>query len=309
MKVRLGTRGSRLALAQAEAVAAGLRARGADVEIVAIRTSGDQLAQVALADFGGKALFVKEIEEALLAGRVDVAVHSLKDMPATLPGGLHLAAFPPREDPADALVTRAGGGLAALPKGARVGTSSLRRRVLLRRLRPDLQDEPIRGNVDTRLQRLAEGRYDAIVMACAGLRRLGLAPAGAVALPPGEFLPAAGQGILGVEAREGDGALLELLATLDHTETRIQAEAERAFLLRLGAGCHTPVAGFARQDGAALAVSGLVASEDGRTVLTAMVSGAPSSARALGEKLADELLARGAGALLAADASRRREER
>ncbi len=309
MKVRLGTRGSRLALAQAEAVAAGLRAQGADVEIVAIRTSGDQLAQVALADFGGKALFVKEIEEALLAGRVDVAVHSLKDMPAALPGGLHLAAFPPREDPADALVTRAGGGLATLPKGARVGTSSLRRRVLLRRLRPDLRDEPIRGNVDTRLQRLAEGRYDAIVMACAGLRRLGLAPAGAVALPPDEFLPAAGQGILGVEAREGDGALLELLATLDHTETRIQAEAERAFLLRLGAGCHTPVAGFARQDGAALSVSGLVASEDGGTVLTAMVSGAPSSARALGEKLADELLARGAGALLAADASRRREER
>ena len=309
VKVRLGTRGSRLALAQAEAVAAGLRAQGADVEIIAIRTSGDQLAQVALADFGGKALFVKEIEEALLDGRVDVAVHSLKDMPAALPGGLHLAAFPPREDPADALVTRAGGGLATLPNGARVGTSSLRRRVLLRRLRPDLRDEPIRGNVDTRLQRLAEGRYDAIVLACAGLRRLGLAPAGAVALPPDEFLPAAGQGILGVEARDGDGALLELLATLDHTETRIQAEAERAFLLRLGAGCHTPVAGFARQDGAALSVSGLVASEDGRTVLTAMVSGAPSSARALGEKLADELLARGAGALLAADASRRREER
>lgn len=308
MKVRVGTRGSRLALAQAESVAGGLRARGAEVELVPIRTSGDQLAQVALADFGGKALFVKEIEEALLAGRVDVAVHSLKDMPAALPAGLCLAAFPPREDPTDVLVTREVGGLAALPAGARVGTSSLRRRVLLHRLRPDLRDEPIRGNVDTRLSRLAEGRYDALVMASAGLRRLGLAPVGAVALPPDEFLPAAGQGILGVEVREGAGPLLELLATLDHTETRIQAEAERAFLFRLGAGCHTPVAGFARQDGSALSVSGLVASENGDTVLTATVSGAPSAARALGEKLADELLARGAGALLTADAERRREE-
>lgn len=307
MRVRIGTRGSRLALAQAESVAEGLRARGAEVELVPIRTSGDQLAQVALADFGGKALFVKEIDEALLAGRVDVAVHSLKDMPAALPPGLGLAAFPPREDPADVLVTRDGGRLADLPAGARVGTSSLRRRVLLMRLRPDLRDEPIRGNVDTRLQQLAAGRYDALVMARAGLRRLGLEPAGATPLPVDEFLPAAGQGILGVEARAGEGPLLELLATLDHTETRIQAEAERAFLLRLGAGCHTPVAGFARLDGSALSVSGLVASEDGSAVLTAMVSGPPSSARALGGKLAEELLARGAAAVLAADGERRRQ--
>jgi hydroxymethylbilane synthase len=309
VRVRLGTRGSRLALAQAESVAAGLRARGAEVEIVPIRTSGDRLAQAALADFGGKALFVKEIEEALVAGRVDVAVHSLKDMPAMLPGGLLLAAFPPREDPADVLVTREGGGLGSLFAGARVGTSSLRRRVLLQRLRPDLRDEPIRGNVDTRLQRLAEGRVDALVVARAGLARLGIEPPGAARLSEDEFLPAAGQGILGVEAREDDRALLELLAALDHTETRIQAEAERAFLLRLGAGCHTPVAGFARQDGSALGMSGLVASEDGRTVLTASVSGASASARALGVKLADELLAQGATALLDADANRRREER
>jgi hydroxymethylbilane synthase len=308
VKVRIGTRGSRLALAQAESVAAGLRAGGAAVEVIAIRTSGDRLAQVALADFGGKALFVKEIEEALLAGRVDVGVHSLKDMPAALPAGLALAAFPRREDPADVLVTRDGGALADLPAGARVGTSSLRRRVLLRRFRPDLLDAPIRGNVDTRLQQLAAGRYDALVMARAGLARLGLWPAGASTLPVGEFLPAAGQGILGVEARAGEAPLLELLATLDDTETRIQAEAERAFLLRLGAGCHTPVAGFARLDGSALSVSGLVASEDGSTVLTALVAGAPASARALGEKLADELLARGAAALLAADGERRREE-
>ncbi len=280
------------------------------MEIVPIRTSGDRLAQAALADFGGKALFVKEIEEALVAGRVDVAVHSLKDMPAMLPGGLLLAAFPPREDPADVLVTRDGGGLGSLLAGARVGTSSLRRRVLLQRLRPDLRDEPIRGNVDTRLQRLAEGRVDALVRrARPASRAWGSSPPGAARLSEDEFLPAAGQGILGVEAREDDRALLELLATLDHTETRIQAEAERAFLLRLGAGCHTPVAGFARQDGSALAMSGLVASEDGRAVLTASVSGASASARALGAKLADELLAQGATALLAADANRQREER
>ena len=279
MKVRIGTRGSRLALVQAEAVAGGLRARGARVEIVSIRTSGDQLATVPLADFGGKALFIKEVEDALLAGHVDVAVHSLKDMPAVLPPGLTLAAFPRREDPADVLVTRDGRGLDDLPSGARVGTSSLRRRVLLTRLRPDLRDEPIRGNVDTRLRKLAEGQYDALVLARAGLVRLGIEPRGMVRLPVDTFLPAAGQGILGVEARAGEGRLLELLATLDHTETRIQAEAERAFLHRLGAGCHTPVAGFARLDGPALSVAGFVASGDGATVLTAAVSGSPSGAR------------------------------
>jgi hydroxymethylbilane synthase len=309
MKVRIGTRGSRLALVQAEAVAAGLRARGARVEIVSIRTSGDQLATVPLADFGGKALFIKEVEDALLAGHVDVAVHSLKDMPAALPPGLTLAAFPRREDPADVLVTRDGRGLDDLPAGARVGTSSLRRRVLLQRMRPDLLDVPIRGNVDTRLRKLAEGQYDALVLARAGLVRLGIEPSGMVRLPVDTFLPAAGQGILGVEARAGEAPLLELLATLDHTETRIQAEAERAFLHRLGAGCHTPVAGFARLDGAALSVAGLVASVDGATVLTATVSGAPAAARALGEKLAEELLARGAGALLVADGSHREGER
>jgi hydroxymethylbilane synthase len=309
MKVRIGTRGSRLALVQAEAVAAGLRARGAVVEIVPIRTSGDQLAEVALADFGGKALFIKEVEDALRVGHVDVAVHSLKDMPADLPPGLTLAAFPPREDPADVLVTRDGRGLADLPAGARVGTSSLRRRVLLLRMRPDLRDEPIRGNVDTRLRKLAEGHYDGIVLARAGLLRLGIEPPGTMGLPVDQFPPAAGQGILGVEARAGEAPLLELLATLDHTETRIQAEAERAFLHRLGAGCHTPVAGFARLDGAALSVAGLVASVDGATVLTATVSGAPAAARALGEKLAEELLARGAGALLVTDGSQREGER
>jgi hydroxymethylbilane synthase len=229
---------------------------------------------------------------------VEVGVHSLKDMPAVLPAGLTLAAYPPREDPADVLVARGGAGLADLPSGGVVGTSSLRRRVLLLRCRPDLRAEPIRGNVDTRLGKLEAGEYDALVMAWAGLRRLGVEPAGARLLPLDTFPPAVGQGILGVEARAGERPLLELLATLDHTETRMQAEAERAFLARLGAGCHTPVAGLARLDAGALVLHGLVASVDGATVLEGMVSGAPASGRALGDKLAEELLARGAGALL-----------
>ncbi len=298
MRIRVGTRGSRLALAQSEAVAAALGALGADVELVTIRTSGDRLAQVALADFGGKALFVKEIEEALLDGRVDVGVHSLKDMPAALPNGLCLAAFPPREDPRDVLLTRGGEALEALRAGAVVGTSSLRRHVMLRRRRADLRIEPIRGNVDTRLRKLADGDYDALVMARAGLRRLGIEPAQARALPVEEFLPAVGQGIIGIETRESAGALLELLSALDHTETRIVAEAERAFLARLGAGCHTAVAGLARPDGEGLVMDGWVASVDGQTVLAASLAGPRASARGLGEKLADELLARGARAVL-----------
>ena len=300
MRCRLGTRGSRLALVQSGAVADALRALGAEVEIVPIRTSGDRLAQVALADFGGKALFVKEIEEALLDGRVDIAVHSLKDMPAILPAGLTLGAFPPRHDPRDVLVTRAGGGLADLPAGSVVGTSSLRRRVLVLARRPDLSLAPVRGNVDTRLSKLEQGDYDALVMAKAGLDRLGLAPPHSVPLATDEFLPAVGQGILAVEVREADREGLELLRSVDDTRTRMEALAERSFLQRLGGGCHTPVAGHARVDAGAITLAGLVASLDGRTVLRSSVSGPAGAAEALGAKLAEELLARGAASLLAA---------
>ena len=298
MTLRLGTRGSRLALRQSEQAAEALRARGAAALVVPIKTSGDHLAHMALADFGGKALFVKEIEEALLDGRVDVGVHSLKDMPAILPPGLCLAAVLEREDPRDVLVARNGGSLDELPWGAVVGTSSLRRRVLLRARRPDLRVEPIRGNVDTRLRKLEEGSYDALVMARAGLNRLGLAPAHACPLPVDEFLPAPGQGILGLEARQTDHDVLDLLKDVDHAETRAQAEAERSFLLHLGAGCHTPVAGFARVEGDRLLLTGLVASVDGDLVLVASVGGAAESAEKLGQELAEELLARGARAIL-----------
>jgi len=300
MNVRLGTRGSRLALIQCEQVAAGLRAHGARAEIVVIRTSGDRLAQVALADFGGKALFVKEIEEALLAGQVDVGVHSLKDMPAALPAGLTLAAFPAREDPADVLLTRGPGGWDGLPRGARVGTSSLRRRALVLARRPDLRPEPIRGNVETRIEKLRAGACDATILAAAGLRRLGLDPSHSTLLPVDEFVPAVGQGILAVEAREADREVLELLGRLDDTRSRSEAVAERAFLDGLGADCHTPVAGHARHDGAALTLTGVVASLDGATVLRWQASGEPREAGRLGRAVAEELLARGAKALLEA---------
>jgi hydroxymethylbilane synthase len=298
MKLRFGTRGSRLAVVQSTEVADALRARGHEVELVAIRTSGDRLADVALADFGGKALFVKEIEEALLDGRVDGGVHSLKDMPAELPEGLCLAAFSARRDPRDVLLTRAGGTLDDLPRGARVATSSLRRRALVLARRPDLRVEPIRGNVDTRLRKLEEGLYDALVMARAGLERLGLKPEHVQVLSVEEFLPAVGQGILGVEARATDRAVLEVFQGLDDTTARAEALAERAFLRRLGAGCHTSVAGLAQVRDSALEIDGLVSSADGRTVIRGRASGVPADPESVGERLADDLLARGARAFL-----------
>ncbi len=298
--IRVGTRGSPLALRQAELVVERFRVLAPThlLEIVPVRTSGDRLVQVALADFGGKGLFVKEIEEALLDGRVDLAVHSLKDLPATLPPEVCLAAFPPREDPRDVLVSRTGVGLDDLSRGAVVGTSSLRRRVLLLARRADLRVEPIRGNLGTRLRKLQEGPYDAVVLAAAGLRRLRLLSDRAQVLPPEEFVPAAGQGILAVQARAGDRLLLELLSRLDHTETRWQAQAERSFLQHLGASCHTPVAAHARVQRGELSLVGLVASLDGQRVIRAEIGGAPETAEVLGQKLAEELSARGAAELL-----------
>ncbi|MGH7413896.1 MAG: hydroxymethylbilane synthase [Candidatus Rokuibacteriota bacterium] len=298
MKVRLGTRGSRLALVQSEEVAGSLRAGGADVEVIVIRTSGDRLAQVALADFGGKALFVKEIEEALLAGQVDVGVHSLKDMPSALPDGLAIGAFARRGDPRDVLLARVDGGWDALSAGAVVGTSSPRRRAMVLARRPDLRAEAIRGNVETRLDKLRAGAYDALVMAAAGLDRLGLSPPHSTPLDPDEFVPAVGQGVLAVEARQVDRELLELLRGVDDTRTRLAAVAERAFLARLGAGCHTAVAAYARLDGAALMLTGVVASPDGTAVLRASAGGPAEAGERLGTSLADEILAKGAKALL-----------
>ncbi len=297
--IRLGTRGSALALAQAAVVGDRLRARGEAVETVPIRTEGDRLAEARLAALGGKGLFVREIEQALLEGRVDCAVHSLKDLPAELPAGLVLAAFPPRDAAGDVLVTRDGGGLDALPAGAVVGTSSPRRRALVLALRPDLKVAPIRGNVDTRLRKLDDGAYDGVVVAAAGLGRLGLAPAHARPLPPEVFVPAVGQGILAVEARAADRRVLAVLEAVDHAPTRVCALAERAYLARLGASCNSPMAAHATLAAGRLRLRALVASEDGRQVLRGEDEGAPAEAERIGRRLAESLLERGAAAVTA----------
>jgi hydroxymethylbilane synthase len=300
--IRLGTRRSALALAQASLVAAGLRARGRQVEVVPMRTEGDRLASTALALVGGKGLFVREIEEALLTGAIDAAVHSLKDLPAELPAGLCLAAFPPREDPRDVFLTRTGGSLRDLAAGAVVGTSSPRRRALVLATRPDVVVEPLRGNVDTRLRKLEAGTCDAIILAAAGLHRLGLQPAHAEVLLPDEFIPAVGQGIIAVEARADDEETRAALALLDEAETRACADAERAFLARLGASCTSPLAAHAtlsRGGSSTLRLTALIASEDGRDVMRAQAEGPRERAGALGRALADSMLARGAAAVSA----------
>lgn len=308
MTIRIGTRASTLALAQAEAVAAGLRAAGGDVEIVPIRTEGDRRAQARLAEVGGKGLFVREIEDALLAKRVDVAVHSLKDLPADVPEGLELAAFPTREDARDVLVTSSGAGLAELDAGAVIGTSSLRRRAMLLAARPDLLVADLRGNVDTRLAKLAAGQCDGIIVAAAGLRRLGVSPAHAHALAVETFVPAVGQGILGVEARRDDARVRALVAGLDDADTRACARAERSYLRRLGASCNTPMAAHATIDRSGghprLRMMALVASEDGRRILRADAAGAPGDADSVGRGLAELLLERGAETVTALDPSR-----
>lgn len=295
--IRIGTRGSPLALAQARAVATALA--GADTEVVPIRTEGDRLAEARLALVGGKGLFVREIEEALLRGDVDVAVHSLKDLPAAPPPGLVLAAFLAREDPRDVLVGRRPTTVDTLPDGARVGTSSPRRRALLLSVRPDLAVAPIRGNVDTRLRKLAGDGWDAIVLAAAGLRRLALEPEHGTPLDPEIFVPAVGQGIIAVEARADDTRTLARLAVIDDRQTRVCALAERAYLARLGASCNTPMAAHARLDGDSVRITGVVAGDDGRRVLRASAAGPIAEAARLGRELAETLLERGAAEVTA----------
>jgi hydroxymethylbilane synthase len=253
-RLRIGTRGSALALWQAEWVKAQLLAAHEElaVELLVIKTTGDKILDVPLAKVGGKGLFVKEIEEALLDGRADLAVHSVKDMPAELPEGLHLAVMPPREDPRDALISRNGAGLQALPHGARVGTSSLRRAAQLLHLRPDLRIETLRGNVDTRLRKLESEGFDAIVLAAAGLKRMELSHVVSEYLEPERILPAVGQGALGIETRTGDGFTNEMVASLAHQQTMTIVRAERAFLKRLEGGCQVPIGAHATMEGETL---------------------------------------------------------
>jgi hydroxymethylbilane synthase len=304
--IRVGTRASGLARAQADSVAQALRACGEEVEVVTMQTEGDRLLAARLAEVGGKGLFVREIEEALLGGAIDVAVHSLKDLPAELPGGLELAAFPQREDPRDVLVGRAGGGFDGLPEGACLGTSSPRRRALALAVRADLTIAPVRGNVDTRLRKLAAGECDALVLAAAGLRRLGLTPEHAEPLAADVFVPAVGQGILGLEVRADDARVADLVRGLDHAATRAAALAERAYLRRLGASCTTAVAAHAMIEGGGTTIrmDAMVASDDGRRVLRDGASGVVEEAEDVGRWLAESILAQGAAAVATLPPSR-----
>lgn len=297
--VRIGTRGSALALWQAGWVKARLEAHHPiAVTLVRIKTSGDKLTDVPLAKLGGKGLFVKEIEEALLRGTIDLAVHSTKDLPAILPAGLHLGTVTEREDPRDALASRGRRKLAELPAGARIGTSSLRRAAQLLRHRPNLTIEPLRGNLDTRLRKLDMSGLDAIVVAAAGVKRLGLEDHLAEYLPFSVSLPAIGQGALAIECRVEDHETNRLIACLHHPETGTCITAERAFLHRLQGSCQVPMAGHASFVNGHLRMEGLVLSLDGTQAVRDVVTGPPESAAALGGALAERLLAQGADQLL-----------
>ena len=298
--LRIATRRSALALWQAEHVAGLLRDAhpGLAVTLLPLVTQGDRILDRPLAAIGGKGLFIKELEAAIADGRAEIAVHSMKDVPAALPDGFVLGAVLARADPRDALLSLRYAGLAALPRGARVGTSSLRRQCILSAARPDLEIVPLRGNVDTRLRRLDDGAFDAIVLAAAGLARLGLAARITEYLDPGVSLPAVGQGVVGIECRTGP-ALAAALAPLEHGPTRVCLTAERAFAAHLGGSCQSPIAGYARLAGDVLHVDGLVGAPDGSRVLRDALTGRPADAATLGAELAERLLSAGAGALLA----------
>ncbi len=298
--LRLGTRGSRLALWQAHWVRDRLRAipGGPSVEIVEIQTAGDRIQHIALSEVGGRDFFTKDIEMALLDDRVDLAVHSLKDLATQQPDGLGLSAVMERADARDALLTRDGRGLAELPAGSRVGTSSLRRRAFLAALRPDLEAADLRGNVPTRVGRLDDGDYDALLLASAGLDRLGLGHRISERLATDGFTPAPAQGAVGIQIRDNDTGTHHWVSQLEHRATRIATDAERVFLRVLEGGCQVPVGALARIGGNRLSLTGRVASLDGATSLFATVEGSPDDPEALGEGLARRMIDDGAAEIL-----------
>lgn len=303
--VRIGTRGSRLALWQARTVAGRLEARGIAAELVVIRTAGDRLQEAPLSEAGGKRLFVKEIEDALLRGEIDAAVHSAKDMPAVLPEGLSVAATLPRDDPRDALVLRAGepaGSVAAvltrLEGTPRVGTSSIRRTAQLRALFRTARFEPVRGNVDTRLRKLDQREYDVLVLAAAGLRRLGLEDRISARLTAEDCVPAPGQGIVAIETRADDGGARDALARIHDSSAGLALDAERALVAALGGGCQLPLGALAVPEPDGLRLHAVVCSPDGRRVVRAVGTSAAADAAALGARVARDLAARGAVAIL-----------
>jgi hydroxymethylbilane synthase len=299
--IRIGTRGSALALAQAAWVKARLEKRYPDarIETVSIKTSGDRFFEASLQSIGGKGIFTKEIEEALVRDQIDIAVHSMKDLPTLLPAGLILAAVPEREDARDALVSGGGAALAQLSSGARLATGSLRRKAQITHCRPDLRVVPIRGNVDTRLKKLDGGECDALIMAAAGLKRIGREDRITEYLPNAVCLSAVAQGALGLESRENDNSIRDALAFLHDPVCCAEVSAERAFLNRLGGGCHIPVAARAVVERENLNLYGVIADPDGRSVYRGEVSGAVNQADDLGRELAERLLSQGADRILA----------
>jgi len=292
MKIVIGTRGSKLAIVQSKAVARMLHAAGAEVEIKAIQTVGDTL-DVALTELGGKGVFVKEIDEALLAGEIDCAVHSMKDVPAELPAGTAIAAVPVREDARDAFISVTAFKFAGLPKGARVGTSSPRRRAQIFRLRPDIEIVPLRGNVETRLKKVHSGEVDAVILAAAGLKRLGVESIITEIMPPDKMIPAVGQGALAVVARADDRERVKFITkACHHVATGVAIRAERAFLKATGGGCHTPLAAHAEIRPSGIEISGFMTSPDEARFAIEKESGPVEEAAAIGRKLAAKILAK-----------------
>ncbi len=296
MRLRIGSRGSQLALWQATHIAARLRENGHEVEIEIIHTTGDKITDVALAKVGAKGMFTKEIEEALAEGRIDLAVHSLKDLPTELSEQFKIAAIPAREDPRDAFCSKKYSSIEELPHGARIGSSSLRREAQLKAIRPDVVVHPLRGNVDTRLRKLESGDYDAIILATAGLNRLGRTEAVRQILPVEIMCPAAGQGALAIETRARDEVAIDALAFLDHTASRAETDCERALLKKLGGGCQVPIGANAMWRNAQLHLHAIVADPDGSLALRESATGIDPVF--LGEAVGDKLLTRGGAAIL-----------
>jgi hydroxymethylbilane synthase len=294
--LRIGSRGSQLALWQANHISALLRERGHQVEIEIIKTTGDKITDVALAKVGTKGMFTKEIEEALAAGRVDLAVHCLKDLPPEVPPEFAIAAITQRENPRDVLVSKKHASIKELPQRARVGTSSLRRQAQLKALRPDLEIYPLRGNVDTRLRKLEAGDYEAIILAAAGVNRLGLTALVKQIIPAEIMCPAAGQGALGIEIRKGDEAIRQHLSFLDDSAARQTTTAERALLNKLGGGCQVPIGAFAELRAKEIHLEGVVAHPDGSLVLRESRDG--NDPELLGNEVGESLLSRGGDAIL-----------
>ncbi|NLA40582.1 MAG: hydroxymethylbilane synthase [Smithella sp.] len=300
MKIKVGTRGSKLALAQTNSAVAGLKKAAPEIEaeICVIRTSGDIMQDVSLATIGGQGVFVKEMEEALLAGQIDLAVHSMKDVPGEIPEGLVFAAILPREDVRDVLVTCGRVKFEYLPKGAKIGTGSQRRGAQLKSFMPDLEVVPLRGNIDTRLKKIETENLTGVVLAAAGMKRLGYGEAVTQFLPTEIMLPAVGQGALGLQVRKSDAELAGLCSRLNHAVTATEVTAERAYLRALGGGCRLPIAAYGLMEGKRLTLEGLLAAPNGREVLRDKVWGEPDEAESMGRRLAEMILENGGRRLL-----------